>query len=133
MTLKMAPDEKLLDFFAPILGRISDDEYRARAAEVLLWVHETFPELGVQIAWNQPMFTHHGTYIIGFSYASKHLSVAPEQAGINHISQELDKQGISYTPNLFRLPWTQEPPYELICRVIAFNIEDKAEITSFWR
>ena len=28
------------------------------------------------------MFTHHGTYIIGFSAASKHMAMAPEHATI---------------------------------------------------
>lgn len=34
-------------------------------AEVLDWVAEHYPELELRIAWNQPLFTHHGTYIIG--------------------------------------------------------------------
>ena len=30
------------------------------------------------------MFTHHGTYIIGFSAASKHMAMAPERATAIH-------------------------------------------------
>ncbi|MCQ4950818.1 hypothetical protein NE646_14380, partial [Bittarella massiliensis] len=41
-----------------------------------------FPDLTPKIAWNQPMFTDHGTFIIGFSAAKAHLAVAPERAGI---------------------------------------------------
>ncbi|QCB29216.1 hypothetical protein [Corynebacterium endometrii] len=33
-------------------------------------------ELGCHIAWNQPMFTHHDTFIIGFSHAKKHMAAA---------------------------------------------------------
>ena len=62
------------------LATIPNDDYRARMVDVLVWVGLTYPELELRIAWNQPMFTHHGTYIIGFSAASKHMAMAPERA-----------------------------------------------------
>ena len=50
--------------------------------DVLVWVRFTYPELELHIAWKQSMCTHHGTYIIGFSAASKHMAMAPEHATI---------------------------------------------------
>lgn len=32
--------------------------------EVADWGVHTYPELELRIAWNQPMFAHHSTYII---------------------------------------------------------------------
>ena len=49
------------------LETIPDDDNRERMVDVLVWVGLTYPELELRIEWNQPMFTHHGTYIIGFS------------------------------------------------------------------
>ena len=69
---------KTLDEF---LAAIPDDN-RERMVEVLVWVGLTYPELELRIAWNQPMFTHHGTYIIEFSAASKHMAITPERATI---------------------------------------------------
>ncbi len=66
---------KTLDEF---LSTIPDADNRERMIDVVL----TYPELELRIAWNQPMFTHHGTYIIGFSAASKHMAMAPEHATI---------------------------------------------------
>ncbi len=43
------------------LATAPNDDKRARMAEVLNWVAEHYPELELRIAWNQPMFTHHGT------------------------------------------------------------------------
>ena len=62
------------------LETIPNDDNRARMVEVLDWVAQHYPELELRIAWNQPMFTHHGTYIIGFSAASMHVAMAPERA-----------------------------------------------------
>ena len=59
------------------LATIPNDDNRARMLDILVWVGLTCPELELRIAWNQPMFTYHGTYIIGFSAASKHMAMAP--------------------------------------------------------
>ena len=64
---------KTLDQF---LAAIPDDN-RERMVEVLVWFGLTYPEMELRIAWNQPMFTHHGTFIIGFSTASQHMAMAP--------------------------------------------------------
>ncbi|WP_225723605.1 MULTISPECIES: iron chaperone [Corynebacterium] len=133
MTVEMTQGENLEEFFSPVLEKISTAEHRQQALELLHWIHSTFPDLGVCIAWNQPMFTDHGRYIIGFSYAAKHLSVAPEQVGIAKFEEALKELGVSYTANLFRVPWGAEPPYDLLRRMIEFNIEDKKSATGFWR
>ena len=62
------------------LETMPDVQHRARMVDVAVWVGLTYPELELRIAWNQPMFTHHGTYIVGFSAASKHMAMAPERA-----------------------------------------------------
>ena len=56
---------------------LPNDDKRARMVQVLNWVAQHYPELELRIAWNQPIFTHHGTYIIGFSAASKHMQWPP--------------------------------------------------------
>ncbi|MGC2952001.1 iron chaperone, partial [Enterococcus faecium] len=43
-------------------------------------ITETKPQLDTTVKWNQPMFTDHGTYIIAFSFAKNHFSIAPEKA-----------------------------------------------------
>ena len=63
---------KTLDEF---LDTIPQDDKRDRMVEVLDWVASTYPQLELRIAWSQPMFTHHGTFIIGFSAASKHMAM----------------------------------------------------------
>ncbi|WP_455957132.1 hypothetical protein [Actinomyces sp.] len=52
-----------------------------------------FPELELRIAWNQPMFTHHGTYIIGFSATSKHMAMAPEHATMIRFESVMRERG----------------------------------------
>ena len=72
-------------------------------AEEIAWVKDTFPTLTPKIAWNQPMFTDHGTFIIGFSAAKQHFSVSPEVQGMTAFCDVITKSGYSQTSNLFRI------------------------------
>lgn len=78
------------------LETIPNDDNHARMVEVLNWVAERFPELELRIAWNQPMFTHHGTYIIGFSAASKHMAMAPERATMIRFEPVMRERGTEF-------------------------------------
>ena len=78
------------------LATISNADNRARMVEVSNWVAERYPELELRIAWNQPMFTHHGTYIIGFSAASKHMAMAPERATMIRFEPVMRERGTEF-------------------------------------
>ncbi|MBM7095188.1 iron chaperone [Bacillus sp. H-16] len=122
-----------MDTFEEFVKQIDNPEHRERMEEVLAWVQETFPGLTPKIAWNQPMFTDHGTYIIGFSIAKHHMAVAPEQAGILQFSDDIAKAGYDHTKELVRFRWDRPFDFSLLEKMIAFNIEDKAECSTFWR
>ncbi|WP_018922677.1 iron chaperone [Salsuginibacillus kocurii] len=122
-----------MEVFADYLKQIENEEHRNRMEEVLQWVAERFPHLETRIAWNQPMFTDHGTFIVGFSTAKQHLAIAPEAQGIHQFSEEIEKAGYSHTKQLVRIKWNQAIDYSLLERIIAFNISDKTDCFTFWR
>ncbi|WYQ55832.1 iron chaperone [Bacillus sp. FSL W7-1282] len=122
-----------MDAFKDFLDRIDNPQHRARTEEVLAWVTKTFPHLVPKIAWNQPMFTDHDTFIIGFSVAKHHLAVAPEQAGIHHFVDEIEQAGYDHTKELVRIKWDRPVDFSLLEKMIEFNIRDKADCTTFWR
>ncbi|GGD70618.1 iron chaperone [Paenibacillus nasutitermitis] len=122
-----------MEVFAEYLSRIANPQHRARTEEVLDWVMMKFPNLMPKIAWNQPMFTDHDTYILGFSVAKDHMAVAPESAGIIHFSDEIVKAGYAHTKQLVRIPWNGPVDFSLLEKMIEFNIMDKADCSTFWR
>ncbi|HRY13961.1 MAG TPA: iron chaperone [Syntrophomonadaceae bacterium] len=122
-----------MEVFAEFLSAIEDPQQRARTEEVLSWVLKRFPQLVPRIAWNQPMFTDHGTFIIGFSVAKHHLAVSPEKAGIDHFSDEIRQAGYEHSKMLMRLPWDRPVDFSLLEKMIEFNIADKAGSKLFWR
>ena len=122
-----------MEVFADYLASIDNVRNRARTEEVLNWVSTRFPNLKQRIAWNQPMFTDHGTYIIGFSVAAHHMAIAPERAGIIRFSDEIIEAGYDHGKMLLRIPWESKFDYALLERIIEFNIADKADCSSFWR
>ncbi|MCL9971516.1 iron chaperone [Anoxybacillus kestanbolensis] len=122
-----------MEVFEQYLAKIDHVDHRNRVEEILRWVCDTFPQLQPQIKWNTPMFTDHGTFIIGFSTAKHHVSVSPEEACMAHFADEIAQAGYSATKGLFRIPWDKPVNYGLLKKMIAFNIEEKADCTSFWR
>jgi len=122
-----------MEVFAEYLAHIDNPQHRARTEEVLAWVTKKFPNLMPKIAWNQPMFTDHGTFIIGFSVAKNHLAVAPERAGIIHFSDKIVQAGYDHTKQLVRMQWDSPVDFSLLEKMIEFNILDKADCSTFWR
>ncbi|NIK71800.1 iron chaperone [Paenibacillus sp. BK720] len=122
-----------MEVFADFLAGIDNLTHRERTEEVLTWVADTFPSLAPKIGWNQPMFTDHDTYIIGFSAAKQHLAVAPERAGMIRFTDDIEKSGYDHTGLLLRIRWEKPVDYGLLKRMIEFNITDKADCTTFWR
>lgn len=122
-----------MEVFAEYLAHIDNPEHRERTEEVLAWVTKKFPELMPKMAWNQPMFTDHGTFIIGFSIAKHHLAVAPERVVIQHFSDAIVQAGYDHTKELVRIRWERPVDFSLLEKMIEFNIMDKADCTTFWR
>ena len=119
--------------FMSYLNTIQNLQHRIKMQGVLFWVFETFPELTPKIAWNQPMFTAHGTFIIGFSVAKHHFAIAPEQMTVERFSQEISLCGYEHNKQLIRISWEQPVNFSFLEKLIQFNIGDKADCTTFWR
>lgn len=122
-----------MDNLMPYLDDLENSDQRKRLVEIFTWIKDTYPDMESRIAWNQPMFTIHGTFIIAFSVSKKHISVAPEAAGINKFISDFERVGYSYGKKVFRILNTQDVDYGLLKDVIDFNIEDKKNNTKFWR
>lgn len=122
-----------MEAFAEFLAKIESPGQKEKVEDVFTWIQNKYPNLETVVKWNQPMFTNHGTYIIGFSVSKKHLAVAPESVTIAHIEEDIKKAGYDYTKEIIRIPWDKPVDYSLLEKMIDFNIWDKANCTTFWR
>lgn len=59
-----------METLADYLAQAKAPQRRVRMAEVLEWAERTFSGLEPRVAWNQPVFTDHGTFIIGISVSA---------------------------------------------------------------
>ena len=119
--------------FQMFLDSMREPDKRERMENILKYVKEKFPQLKEEIKWNQPMFSDHGTFIIGFSVAKGHIAVAPEAVVISLFEKEIEEAGYSHTQELLRIKWTDKVDFDLLHKIIAYNIENKKGMTSFWR
>lgn len=120
-----------MELFEEFVASIEEPQQRARLVEVLQWVKETFPQLEPVFKWNQPMFTDHGTFIVGFSVSKKHIAFAPER--LDGFEEKIKAAGYDHGKKFVRMPWEKPIPYDLLKEFISFNIEDKKNCTTFWR
>ena len=97
------------------------------------WVVQHYPKLELRIAWNQPMFTHHVTYVIGFSATRKHMAMAPERATMIRFEQVMRERGADFGNMFADQPWSNAFDYELLDAFIQHQLTDKRDVTSFWR
>ncbi|WP_250258421.1 DUF1801 domain-containing protein [Dermabacter sp. Marseille-Q3180] len=115
------------------LDTVPEGPKRERMIEVLDWVQATYPELEMRMAWSTPMFTHHGTFIVGFSAAKMHMSVSPEKATMDHFAAFMAARDTDRTAMLARQPWSKPFDYELLAAFIDYQLATKQNVTSFWR
>ncbi len=122
-----------MEAFKEYLSGIENEEHRSKLREVLAWVKNTFPTLETKIAWNQPMYTDHGTLLLGFSAPKAHVAISPEAHTITVFSDDIAKAGYTRGSNLFRIKWDEEVNYNLLERMIQYNLDDKKDCATFWR
>lgn len=121
-----------MDTLQEFFETIPNDDHRARFQEVVDWTGRTFPDLEMAIKWNQPMFIHHGTFIIAYSAASKYLTVAPEIQVLNEFLDQITDHGYGHTKMKFQIRWDQEVNYALLQNIIERCIEFKKGSKTFW-
>src|SRR3954468_9131638 len=118
---------------ADYLRTITEPQRRQKMESLLSGVSETWPALESVVKWNQPMFTHHGTFIIGFSVFAKNIAVSPEAAGLERFRTAIEAVGYTTTARLFRIRWDDPIHDELLTEIIEWQLADKADVTTFWR
>jgi uncharacterized protein YdhG (YjbR/CyaY superfamily) len=115
------------------IAKVEDPDNRAKFGALLSWVATEFPELEEDFKWGQPVFTAHGTFILGFKLAKAHLSLLVEEAAVAKFATEIATLKLKTGKGLVQVKWGQEMPFELLADMVRFNLEDKKEQTDFWR
>ena len=80
--------------FKEYINQIENKDHQQKLITVLNWVIENYPNLETKVAWNQPMFTDHGTFILAFSVAKDHFAVAPEYKTMRKFESRMKKTNI---------------------------------------
>ena len=115
------------------IDQIDEPDKRDRVRMILDHIKERYPQLKEEIKWNQPMFSDHGTYIIGFSISKGHISLSPEAHTLDIFDEEIKKSGYERTKMTMKIKWKEKVDLDLIDGMIDYNIEDKKDMTRFWR
>lgn len=121
-------DQQVTEYIA----RIDDQDHQLIFHDLISWMLTEFPDLTLEYKWNQPMFTHHGTFIIGFSVATKHFTVAPEMRTFAHFLTQIEALKLKHGKKTFQIQFGKDIPYDLLREMINYTLDDKKDVTTFW-
>lgn len=124
----MAKYETLAEY----LASISKPENAQQLSALLDSIKTQYPQLALRIAWNQPMFTDHDTFIIGFSAASKDIAVSVEAPIFEKYLTQIKALGYRATKRQFHVTWGTEIDATLLHHLIDEAIAYKQGMTTFW-
>ena len=104
--------ETLDDF----LETIDKEAHREKLKKVLQTILENYPELTMEIKWNQPMLLYkdNGSFILGFSKAKPHFAISPEKYTLDTFADDIKAAGYQMTKMFMKIKWTDEVNYDLI-------------------
>ncbi|WP_409227161.1 iron chaperone [Gudongella sp. SC589] len=122
-----------MDTHKEFIDQIDEPGKRDRIKMILDHIKEKYPHLKEEIKWNQPMFSDHGTFIIGFSISKGHISLSPEAHTLDIFDKEIRESGYERTKMTMKIKWKEKVDLDLIDMMIQYNIEDKKDMTRFWR
>lgn len=119
--------------FDEFIEKHENPKHKKRFWEIVRWIDEKHPQLKREIKWNEPVYTDHGTFILSLNITKNHLSICPENKTIQKFEEELKKREYGHGMMIVKIKWTQDVPYDLLEKMIEFNIEDKKNNAGFWR
>ncbi|EKK20371.1 hypothetical protein B808_5 [Fructilactobacillus florum 8D] len=115
------------------LANIKDPAHQACFKNVLTWIDNQFPQLTLEMRYNQPMFTVHKTYIIGLSAATAHYAIGVERSSeMKVIQAEIERLQLSCGKKVIRIPYELPLPTELLQTLITARLKTKANCHNFW-
>lgn len=89
---------------APIfLSNFKNPILKFKLEPIFEQIQKEIPNLTVELKWNQPMFIMNGTFIIGFSVAKNHISIAPEAVTMAIFTNDIKAANYETTNNLFKI------------------------------
>ena len=125
-------DNKIWNKYVNSIKNI-DPILKDKIVSIFEFIEEKFPELVLEIKWNEPMFLFNNSFIIAFSVWKNHVSIAPEKYAIDIYQEKLLSFNYEVTSNLFKIKKDQKVNFDLLFEIINFKIKDKSNSKTFWK
>lgn len=108
-------DDYLADF---------DGEHRRLLEELRALIESLVPEAEQALAWGMPTYRLHGN-LVHFAAGKHHIGLYPGPAGVAHVADELDVQGLRHSKGAIQFALGSPLPRDLITRIVLFRAEQQ--------
>lgn len=72
--------------------------------------------------------TDHGTFIIGFTALTNHVTVGSEPRAFEHAVPLIEQQHLKRGKKTFQIPYGRSDAWEVLEQIIDFTIADKRDV-----
>lgn len=114
------------------MAAIEPAEHREKFESVFDWALEKYPELTIELKWNQPNLLRNGKFIMSGWTAGAHFALAPEVAVLAAYRDEIHARKYTTSKKILRIKWGQDIDFDLLARMLETTIDFKCDCASFW-
>jgi len=122
MEQKPAPAESIDEYISRFPPEVQEKLQRIRAV-----IREHAPAAQEKISYQMPTFYLHGN-LVHFAAFKKHIGFYPTPTGVAEFQAELSKY--KGAKGSVQFPLDQEPPYDLIARIVEFRVKENLTVAS---
>src|SRR5699024_355520 len=97
-----------MDTLQQYLATVPDEKHREAMESLIEWVANSFPELRLEIKWNQPMMIRNDTFILAFSCGGDYVSIAAWNTVLYKFLYRLKESRYGHHKKEFQIPWDQK-------------------------
>jgi len=122
MEQKPAPAESIDEYISRFPPEVQEKLQRIRAV-----IREHAPAAQEKISYQMPTFYLHGN-LVHFAAFKNHIGFYPTPTGVAEFQAELSKY--KGAKGSVQFPLDQEPPYDLIARIVEFRVKENLTVAS---
>ncbi len=103
-----------------------EPEIQPKLRQIYDMLKEVLPDAAEKFSYGMPTFWQ-GRNLIHFAVQKKHIGLYPGPEAIVIYQKELDEQHLTYSKGAIQIPYTMEPPMDLIRMIAEFCLKQYAK------
>lgn len=121
-----------MDIIINYVNNLESVEIKERYLKIIEPLLLEHSDLVVETKYNLPTLTKDGCFIFSCSPFKNYISIMFEKPTLEHFTSEIKANNYNLTKTTFNIKYSQDIDYELLLKMIAFQLELRKGSNKFW-